>query len=90
MNDSNAIEEPKVAEQRDVDATPADESRNVVVLKIDFRIQFTTGKKFDERGQMHTWVSDLAYSLGFVSVIAKSDNAGNGRKGYVHIGCQRG
>ncbi|MCI40037.1 hypothetical protein A2U01_0061269, partial [Trifolium medium] len=56
---------------------PAVESRNVVAPKIDFRIQFTMGRKFDERGQMLTWVSDLDYSLGFVSVIAKSDNGAN-------------
>ncbi|MCH96025.1 hypothetical protein A2U01_0017008, partial [Trifolium medium] len=55
MNDSNAREEPKLEEQRDVDATPVDKSRNVVAPKIDFRIQFTIDRKFDERGQMLTW-----------------------------------
>ncbi|MCI40075.1 hypothetical protein A2U01_0061307, partial [Trifolium medium] len=46
-------------------------------LSPDHRIQFTMDRKFDERGQMLTWVSDLASSLSFVSVIAKSDNGAN-------------
>jgi hypothetical protein len=39
---------------------------------------------------MISWVRDLAYKLGFVTVIAKSDNDGNDRKGFVTLGCQRG
>ncbi|MCI53137.1 hypothetical protein A2U01_0074383, partial [Trifolium medium] len=38
---------------------------------------------------MLSWVRDLVVKLGFVTVIAKSDNGRNGRKGYVALGCQR-
>jgi hypothetical protein len=48
--------------------------------KVDFRIQFTTERKFDAWKEMISWVRDLAYKLGFVVVIAKSDNGGNSRK----------
>ncbi|MCH80965.1 hypothetical protein A2U01_0001743, partial [Trifolium medium] len=73
MDDSNASKEdiklgkkPKAEEQRNVDAKPPDEPRNVVPPpppKIDFRIQFTTATKFDNRAQMLKWVSDLALEL---------------------------
>jgi hypothetical protein len=39
---------------------------------------------------MISWVRDLAYKLGFVVVIAKSDNGGNSRKRFVTLRCQRG
>ncbi|XP_045830917.1 protein FAR1-RELATED SEQUENCE 5-like [Trifolium pratense] len=105
MDDSNThkvdTELGSMTEQGNVDAKPPDEPHNVVPLPlphppppppptIDFRIQFTTATKFDNRAQMLKWVSDLARSLGFVTVIVKSDNEAIGRKGYVHIGCQRG
>jgi hypothetical protein len=34
---------------------------------------------------MILWVRDLAYKLGFVTVIAKPDNDGNGRKRFVTL-----
>ncbi|MCI14359.1 hypothetical protein A2U01_0035490, partial [Trifolium medium] len=50
----------------------------------DFRIQFTTDTKFEDRASMEKWVRDLALSLGFVTVIVKSDNGDVQKKGYVH------
>jgi hypothetical protein len=39
---------------------------------------------------MLTWVRDLSENLGFIVVTTKFDNGGNGRKGYVALGCQKG
>ncbi|CAJ2640423.1 FAR1-related protein [Trifolium pratense] len=102
MDDSNTRKveiklgkKPIVEEHGNVDAKQPDEPHNVVPLPpppptIDFRIQFTMEMKFDNRAQMLKWVRDLARELGFVTMIAKSDNGANGGKGYVHIVCQRG
>ncbi|MCI25001.1 FAR1-related protein, partial [Trifolium medium] len=103
MDDSNACKDnrhevdikigkqPKVEEQRNVDAKTGDEPPKVVAPKVDvahkvdFCIEFTTERKFDDREQMLSWVRDLSFKLGFVAVIAKSDNGGNGRKGFVTL-----
>ncbi|MCI29358.1 FAR1-related protein, partial [Trifolium medium] len=88
--DIKLVKQPKVEEQRNFDANLVDEPPKVVAPKVDFRIELTTKRKFDHREQMLSWVRDLAVKLGFIAVIAKSDNGGNGRKGYVTLGCQRG
>jgi hypothetical protein len=62
----------------------------VVEPAVDFRQQLTTNKKFSTRQQMQDWVCGEAKKLGFVVVVAKSDNGGNKRKYYVVMGCQRG
>jgi hypothetical protein len=62
----------------------------VPALNVDFGIEFTTDRKFEQHADMLTWVHDLPETFGFVSVITKSDNGANGRKGYVALGCQRG
>ncbi|MCH80751.1 FAR1-related protein, partial [Trifolium medium] len=82
--------QPKVEEQNNIDAKPANEPPMVEGPKVDFRIQFTTERKFDDCEEMISRVCDLEYKLGFVVVIAKSDNEAIGRKGFVTLGCQRG
>jgi hypothetical protein len=86
-----------IEEEINVEEMPADEQPHndavprVVVVpapSVDFRIEFTTDRKFEQRAYI-TWVRDLAEKLGFVSVIMKSDNGANGRKGYVALGCQK-
>ncbi|MCH89189.1 otubain [Trifolium medium] len=79
MDDSNACKDdrheidikigkqPKVEEQRNVDAKTTDEPPKVVAPKVDvahkvdFRIEFTTERKFDDREQMLSWVHDLSF-----------------------------
>ncbi|KAK2403262.1 hypothetical protein QL285_052716 [Trifolium repens] len=90
---------PMIEEQINLEEKPADEQPHndvvapvVVVLapNVDFRIQFTTDRKFEQRADMLTWVRDLSEKLGFVVVTTKSDNGANGRKDYVALGCQSG
>jgi hypothetical protein len=94
--DSELGKQPKVEDQRNVDAKEANKPHMVVAPKVDlvtpkvdFSIEFTMERKFKQRGHIFSWVRDLAVKLGFVVVIAKSDNRGNGRKGYVTLVCQR-
>jgi hypothetical protein len=42
---------------------PANEPPTVVAPKVDFRIEFTTERKFEDRKHMILWVRDLAYRL---------------------------
>jgi hypothetical protein len=88
-----------IVEEVNVEEKPADEQPDnsvvppVVVVpapNVNFRIQYTTDRKFEQSADMLKWVRDLSETLGFVSVITKSDNGGNGRKGYVALGCQSG
>jgi hypothetical protein len=82
------VEEKSADEQPDNSVVPP-----VVVVpapNVNFRIQYTTDRKFEQSADMLKWVRDLSETLGFVSVITKSDNGGNGRKGYVALGCQSG
>ncbi|MCH81048.1 FAR1-related protein, partial [Trifolium medium] len=83
---------PVLYEQAVVEANRVEEPQIVAPPppNVDFRNQFTTDTKFDDRASMEKWVKDLALSLGFVTVIVKSDNGDVQKKGYVHIGCQRG
>ncbi|MCI30368.1 hypothetical protein A2U01_0051577, partial [Trifolium medium] len=65
--DIKLVKQPKVEELPKEDVAP----------KVDFRIEFTTERKFDHLEQMLSRVRDLVVKLGFVVVIAKSDNGGN-------------
>jgi hypothetical protein len=78
---------PMVEELSNVDEKPADGQPKVDVVapevvvvapKVDFRIEFTTDMKFEQRNHMLSWIHGLAEKLGFVAVISKSDNRGNG------------
>ncbi|MCI17748.1 hypothetical protein A2U01_0038898 [Trifolium medium] len=71
--DIKLCQKPKIEGQRNVDAKTADEPPKVDVVapKVDFCIEFTTEKKFEQREQMLSWVRDLAVKLGFVVVIIK-------------------
>ncbi|MCI12239.1 protein FAR1-RELATED SEQUENCE 5, partial [Trifolium medium] len=62
----------------------------VVEPAIDFRLQFTTYRKFTTWHEMQKWVCGEATKLRFVVAVAKSDNGGNNRKAYVVMGCQSG
>jgi hypothetical protein len=48
-------------------------TREVVVVapKVDFWIQFTTDRKFEQRVDMLKWVHDLSKELGFVAARLK-------------------
>jgi hypothetical protein len=90
---------PISEEQNNVDEKPAGEPPKVdaiapevvvVAPKFDFRIEFTSDRRFEQRADMQKWVCDLSENLGFVVVTTKSDNGKNDRKGYVALGCQRG
>jgi hypothetical protein len=85
------IEEEINVEEKSVDEQPHNDVVPPVVVvpapNVDFRIQFITDRKFEQRVDMLTWVRDLSEKLGFVVVITKSDNGMNGRKGYVALGC---
>jgi hypothetical protein len=84
--------QPKVEQQRNVDAKPTDKPPkvvapkvDVVAHKVDFCIKFTTERNFEEREHMLSWVRDLAVKLGFVFVIAKSDNGGIIERDMLHL-----
>jgi hypothetical protein len=50
---------------------------DAVVPKVDFRIEFTIERKFEQRrDHMFSWVHDLAIKLGFVVVVTKFNNRG--------------
>jgi hypothetical protein len=61
----------------------------VVELAFDFRLQFTINRKFTTRKEMQQWICGEARKLGFVVVVAKSDNGGNNRKTLVVMCYQR-
>jgi hypothetical protein len=74
---------PMMEEQINVEEKPADEQPNndvvvpevvVVTPKVDFRIQFTADRKFEQRADMLQWVRDLSEKLCFVVVTTKSHN----------------
>ncbi|MCI67842.1 hypothetical protein A2U01_0089101, partial [Trifolium medium] len=46
----------------------------VVESTVDFRLQFTTAIKFTTGQEMQQWVCAEAEKLGFIAVVAKSDN----------------
>jgi hypothetical protein len=77
MEEQINVEEKSVYEQPNIDVAAPEVV--VVAHKVYFRIQFTTGRKFEQRNHMLSWVRDLAEKLGFVAIITKSDNEGNGR-----------
>jgi hypothetical protein len=90
---------PISEEQNNVDEKTANEPSNVDVVapevvvvapKFDFRIEFTSDRRFEQRADMQKWVFDLYEKLDFVVVTTKSDNGENDQKGYVALGCQRG
>jgi hypothetical protein len=71
---------PMIEEQINLEENPIDEQPDncvvpsVVVVpapNVDFRIQFTTDRKFEQRADMLKWVRDLSETLGFVSLIMK-------------------
>ncbi|MCH82112.1 FAR1-related protein [Trifolium medium] len=93
--DAKRIKESKVdakpvKEQPKVDVMSIKEQPKVDTPKVDFRVHFTTERKFDSHAEMISWVRDEAYKLGFVVVIAKFDSGWNNRKPFVTLGCQRG
>jgi hypothetical protein len=59
----------------------------VMEPKFDFRIHFTTNRKFTSRDEMLKRVRHEAEKLGFVAVVAKSNNKGCNRKTFVVTGC---
>jgi hypothetical protein len=61
----------------------------VVELAFDFRLQFTINRKFTTQKEMQQWICGEARKLGFVVVVAKSDNGGNNRKTSVVMCYQR-
>jgi hypothetical protein len=90
---------PMMEEQINVEEKSVDEHPNNDVVapevvevtpKVDFRIEFTTDRRFEQRADMLKWVRDLSKKLSFVVVTTKSDNGGNGRKDDIALGCQRG
>ncbi|MCI34199.1 FAR1-related protein, partial [Trifolium medium] len=61
----------------------------VVKPAFDFRLQFMTARKFTTQQEMQQWFCAEAEMLGFIVVVAKSDNGGNSRKAYVLMGCHK-
>jgi hypothetical protein len=62
----------------------------VVESIVDFRLQFTTDKKFTIRQEKQQWVCGKAKKLGFVAMVVKSNNGSNNRKAFVVMDYQRG
>ncbi|XP_052736682.1 uncharacterized protein LOC128197877 [Vigna angularis] len=58
----------------------------------DLTNKFTTNEIFRSREHLSDWVRGMAYDLGFVVVIVRSDIATSirGRKTFVILGCERG
>jgi hypothetical protein len=59
----------------------------VVEPTVDYRPQFTTNRKFSTRQQMQDWVCGQVKKLGFVAVVAKSNNRANKRRPLIY--CDR-
>ncbi|XP_017438319.1 protein FAR1-RELATED SEQUENCE 5-like [Vigna angularis] len=62
------------------------------VVERDLTNKFTTNEIFRSREQLIEWVRGIAYNLGFVVVIVRSDIATGvrGRKTFVILECERG
>jgi hypothetical protein len=63
--------------------------RMVVEPTVDFRLQFTTDRKFTTRQEKQQWIFGEAKKLGFIAMVAKSNNGRNNRKAFVVIDYQR-
>jgi hypothetical protein len=85
MEEQINVDEKSVDEQPNNDVVPP--KVVVVTPKVDFWIQSTTNRKFEQHADMIKWVRGLSEKLGFMVVTTKSDNGGNGRKGYVSLAC---
>ena len=64
---------------------------DLVVQEQDRTADFTTDELFGSRDQLLQWVRKVAFGLGFVVVILRSDKAtgAQGRKTFVLLGCER-
>jgi len=58
----------------------------------DYTVNFTIEEVFSTRDDLLEWVRGVAFQLGFVIVIIRSDTANDqhGKKTYVLLGCERG
>ena len=62
------------------------------ICEQDYTSHFTTDDIFSTREDLIKWVRGVAYNLGFVVIILRSDkyNGQPGRKTHVLLGCERG
>ena len=62
------------------------------ICEQDYTSHFTTDDIFSTREDLIKWVKRVAFNLGFVVIILRSDkyNGQPGRKNHVLLGCERG